>query len=169
MADIEIKVLEFLQSISIFKCFSYEQVQQIMQLGELRRFAEGSYLMIENEPSRGLFLIVDGIVSVLKKDNETNDLHRLTTLDVGESIGEFSLFDTAPRSATVQAECLTKTYYLSAEKFESFLNSAPADTQIQFYRQCSLELVARFRVLNQDYVHAQQLLWKHALRKSNMP
>lgn len=156
-----------LKSVSILRNFTAEELNYLCTRGEYKKYPEGSYLIIENEPSRGMFIIIDGCVSVLKKDNVTDQLHRLTTLDSGEIIGELSLFDETPRTATIQAETETQAFHLDALQFEQFLGSRPPESQAHFYKTCAMELATRFRSLNDDYVHSQQLLWKHALRRSD--
>jgi hypothetical protein len=55
---------------------------------------------------------------------------------------------------------------LSAEKFGRFLSEAGDDLEVRFYKTCAQELASRFRSVSSDYLTAQQLLWKHALRKT---
>ncbi|MDA9951231.1 cyclic nucleotide-binding domain-containing protein [Oligoflexaceae bacterium] len=157
---------DILQSIVFLSCFSFEEFKAIASLGEEKHFPEGSYLMIENEPSRGMHVILDGVVSVLKKSPESDDLQRIATLDLGHSIGEMSLFENAPRTATILAESQTRTFFLDAERFLPYLQSLGWESQANFYKTCALELAGRFRMLNRDHVLTQQLLWKHALRRS---
>jgi CRP-like cAMP-binding protein len=102
---------------------------------------------------------------VYKNEPETGALMRIATLESGAQFGEFSLFDHAPRSATVTAESTCRMFVLEAQAFESFLAQKGDEVKVRFYRTCAEVISARFRQLNNDYIHAQQLLWKHALRK----
>ena len=80
-------------------------------------------------------------------------------------MGQLSLFDTAPRSASVMAESVCHMFYLDEKAFSGFMNQSGSDIKIRFFKTCAEDLVARFRQLNGDYIAAQQLLWKYALRK----
>jgi CRP/FNR family cyclic AMP-dependent transcriptional regulator len=93
-------------------------------------------------------------------------MSRLALLDEGANFGELSLVDQAPRSATVIAETACQLFYLNAEGFHSWLEKSAGDLALRFYRACSEELAIRMRRVNQDYITAQQQLWKHALRRA---
>src|SRR5690606_9082424 len=125
-----------------------------------------SYAVIEGEPTRGLYIILHGTVSVYKNDESTGSMARLAYLEAGNNFGELSLFDTAPRSASVAAESVCHMFYLDADRFNDILLQNNADMQARFYKSCAEELVGRFRNLNSDYIVAQQLLWKHGLRRA---
>lgn len=157
---------EQLLSIFIFRPFNLEQRRKIYGLGSIQVIKKAAHAVIEGEPSRGLFLILGGQVSVLKRDSMNNDAHRLATLKAGESFGELSLFDNAPRSATVAADVQSYLFVLTAERFESFLEREGDSLKAQFYRNCSIVLSEKFRTLNNEYIVSQQMLWKYALRKS---
>ena len=91
---------EQLKRISIFKEFNEAELTAIYQKGEIRALKPSAHAVIEGEPSRGVFIILSGSVSVYKNDSTTGTMHRLAHLDEGSSFGELSLFDSAPRSAT---------------------------------------------------------------------
>jgi CRP-like cAMP-binding protein len=156
---------EQLLSISLFRPFNLDQRRRIWSLGSIQVIKKAAHAVIEGEPSRGLFLILGGQLSVYKRDSLTADAHRLATLKSGDSFGELSLFDQAPRSATVSADSQAYLFTLEAEQFEAFLEREGDSAKALFYRNCAGVLSERFRVLNTDYISSQQLLWKYALRK----
>lgn len=156
---------EQLAKISIFRNFTEEELFVLYDYGEIRSFRPKSHAVIEGEPTRGLYIILSGTVSVYKTNDVSGTLHRLAILEEGANFGELSLFDHAPRTATVAAESTCHMLYLDAEVFERYLNELGDQGTARFYKACAEELVGRFRNLNEDYVSAQQLLWKYALRK----
>jgi len=152
-----------LKSIAIFRNLSSDELEALYGQGTILSYRPKTYVVIEGEPSRGLYIILNGTVSVYKNDQTTGAMHRLAYLDEGDAFGELSLFDTAPRSASVSAESICHLFSLEAGVFERFLESIGGDIKIRFYKTCAEELVSRFRKLNGEYIAAQQLLWKHAL------
>lgn len=157
---------ERLRSVSIFSRLSDLELRKLYSLGELVRLRPSAHAVIEGEPTRGLYLLLSGTVSVYKADPVTGALARLATLEEGSHFGEMSLFDFAARSATVTAETPCQLFHLDANEFSQFLQSEGDGLQVRFYRTCAEELVERFRKLNADYMSSQQLLWKYALRRS---
>lgn len=155
-----------LKDLSIFSRFSQQELTKIYSIGSLVKFRPKANVVIEGEPSRGMYLVLSGRLSVYKNDPTSGAMARLAVLEDGANFGEMSLFDLSTRSATVVAESLCVLFQLDGDRFDRFLKEAPVDLALRFYKTCAEELAGRFRRLNGDYINAQQLLWKYALRKS---
>lgn len=156
---------EQLLRIFLFRPFTVEQRKRIYSMGSIQILKTSAHAVIEGEPSRGLFLILNGQLSVYKRDSLTNDSHRLATLKAGDSFGELSLFDQSPRSATVSADTQSFLFSLEAERFEAFLDREGDAAKAMFYKNCATVLSDKIRILNADYIASQQLIWKYALRR----
>jgi len=154
-----------LNEISVFRGFKSEELQRLVTFGRVLKINAGAHAVIEGDPSRGLYLILKGHASVHKTDVSNGKLVRIAHLEEGVFFGELSLFDSGPRSATVEADVEMEVYVLDAEDFESFLKKEGAALELTFYRTCAVDLAKRFRVLNQEYVNTQKLLWKQAFSK----
>ena len=158
-----------LSEISLFARFEPEELRRLYEIGTLLTLRPQAHVIFEGEPTRGMFVLLLGTVSVYKTDPVTGGLTRLALLNEGTHFGELSLFDQAPRSATVVAESVCHLFQLDAGAFTAYLDAARVDLKLRFYKTCAEELAARFRVLNGDYINSQQLLWKYALRKADEP
>ncbi len=154
-----------LAAVSIFANFTQAERERLYRLGRIVKVEAHANAVIEGEDSRGLYLLLSGAVSVYKSNFDTGSLTRLAILEQGSSFGEMSLFDNAPRSATITAESLCYLFKLDSEAFDQFLETEGPDLKIRFYKKCAEDLAIRFRSQNTDYVASQLLLWKHALRK----
>ncbi len=156
-----------LGEISIFKRFNQPELQKLYSYGQFTVLRPQSHAVIEGEGSRGLYVILDGTVSVFKNDPVSNSMARLAVLEGGAYFGELSLFDNAPRSATVTAESTVQCFLLDSAAFFQFLEKMGENLQLRFYRTCAEELVVRLRTLNLDYITSQHTLWRHAFRKDD--
>ncbi len=153
-----------LGEIAIFRRFNALELKKLYTHGRFTVLRPQSHAVIEGEPTRGLYVILDGTVSVYKTDPTNNSLARLAVLESGAYFGELSLFDSAPRSATVSAETSVQCFVLDAEEFNKFLETMGENLQLRFYRTCAEELVDRLRKLNTDYITSQNMLWRYAFR-----
>lgn len=100
-SDEEIK--NFLQKNSLFSGLSTNQLNQLACLVKKININQGDIIIRENEISDEIYLIQKGEVEVTKYDEATAQSHRIASLGEGAVIGEISLLDNAPRSATVTA------------------------------------------------------------------
>lgn len=158
---------EQLTQIGIFRKFTRDELIDLYKIGEVRQFKTGSHAVIEGEPTRGLYIIFSGNVSVYKNDTTTGAMHRIAYMEEGSAFGELSLFDTAPRSATVVADNTCYLFSLDYLVFQKFMDDRGHEFQVRFYQKCAEDLAERFRAINADYISSQQLLWKYALRKAD--
>jgi CRP-like cAMP-binding protein len=78
----------------------------------------GERLIREGQPGHELFLIVDGQVAVSLHDQP------LGTAGPGEFVGEMTLFERAPRSATVTALTPVHTLVAGTQSVATLLNDA---------------------------------------------
>jgi len=78
----------------------------------------GERLINEGETGRELFLVLDGEAAV------TVDDQAVATVGPGEFLGEMTLFERAPRSATVTALTPMRTLVAGAQSFATLLNDA---------------------------------------------
>ena len=105
--------LAHLKSCTLFQGLSDKQLKTIAEeLSEISA-AKGEYVIRENEVSDNIYIIKSGTVSVSKLDHESNQSMHLGYLGAGEVIGDMTLFDNAPRSASVMAVEPTDLFVLS--------------------------------------------------------
>ena len=95
-----------------------ETIQAFLAACQIRRFNAKAAIIRQGDPSRDLFYVVKGSVTVLLEEGEGRELV-LAYLNPGEFFGEFGLFDeTASRSALVRARTVCEIAQISYEKLK---------------------------------------------------
>lgn len=87
-------------------------------------YEDGAYVFKEGTHGGYMFFIVDGNVEVIKQFDTKK--HTIAVLGPGRSVGEMSLIDGAPRSATVRAKDNLALIVLKREDFQKMLTEEPA-------------------------------------------
>ncbi len=134
----------------------------LLRLGEVVECEAHTNIVIEGEPSWGLYLILEGMVGIFKTNKLSGDMFEVGQLKGGSFFGEMSLIDNHPRSATVRAATDAKLFYLSKDKFMGLIDQS-VDLKLRFYETCVQDLVGRLRELDENYVISQYQLWKVAI------
>jgi len=85
---------------------------------------EGEILFREGEKGDSICFVVDGELDIIKKSSQNENVV-ISTLSKGRSIGEMSVIDNFPRSASVRARAKTSYITLTREGFETVLKDKP--------------------------------------------
>jgi len=86
-------------------------------------YEEGSFVFKEGAHGGYMFFIAKGEVEVIKQFD--NKKHTIAKLGEGRSVGEMSLIDGSPRSATVRATTELKLIVLKREDFKKLNEEDP--------------------------------------------
>jgi signal-transduction protein with cAMP-binding, CBS, and nucleotidyltransferase domain len=96
-------VAEFLRDVRIFQAFSDADRAAVDRALRERTLRKGHVLFREGDPGEEMFLVRRGHIVVSKA--VTGPVEQvLARMGPGDFFGEMSLFDRAPRSATIQAD-----------------------------------------------------------------
>ncbi len=153
-----------LKEIKLFSNFTIAELEQLLNLGTMTNFEAHTNIIIEGEFSWGLYIILEGMVSILKTNKLTGNTYDVSQLRAGSFFGEMSLADDSPRSATVCSLTHCDLFYISKDTFIQFLNQS-SDLKLRFYTHCVNNLISRLRELDDNYVISQYQLWQNALKK----
>ncbi len=111
--------VEVLSRSPLFEMLSASELEFVADLSRPRRFAVGEIIFEEGELGDSLYVIVEGEVEVLRK-NEDGQLKVLTTLKAPSFFGEMSLIDKEYRSATVRSKSESMLLHLTADNLVLF-------------------------------------------------
>ncbi len=130
--------VDVLKSIPIFKSFTFVELSKVLEKSRLKELRKGEMLFEQNTHSNEMYVILRGTLSVFK-DNK-----RLITRKEGDAIGEMSMIDQAPRSATICADSdCTLLSFNRDELFELFKRNSLIAAK--FFWSLSVELNTKLR------------------------
>jgi CRP-like cAMP-binding protein len=85
----------------LFRYFTEAERDRIESIGEIKRMAEGSFLIRSGEIDSALFAVEDGHLDIIGQDDGMTVV--LATVGPGDVIGEVSFIDDSPRTVSVKA------------------------------------------------------------------
>jgi len=101
---------------------SPEDARALLEIGEPLLYDPGQVIFRENDPGNACHVLLRGQVNVSHRLGAKE--HHLATLDPGVMIGQISLLDRRPRSATVRAVGSVLALEITRERYEALLASA---------------------------------------------
>ena len=135
--------VKILQQVPLFASTSERFLRGLSKSCTERSFEAGSYIVEQGDEGVGLFIITSGRVRIEKRGAGERRMV-IAEHGPGEVVGEMSVIDGAPRSASVLALEDTGTLALASWSFNSFMESHP---------ELALEIlpvvVRRFRETNE--------------------
>ncbi len=111
--------LEHLSEISLFSALSKRDLQRIAKASNEVTREAGATLVDQGDVGREAFVIIEGTATVKRNGRKVG------TLGPGNAIGELSLLDHGPRTATVTADTDITMLVLSAREFGGVLEEVP--------------------------------------------
>lgn len=113
-----------LRVIPMFSSVSDEALESIASLLIERSFPKHKTIVEEGAPGDYMYIIVEGRVKVTKLSGDGRE-KILELLEVGDFFGEMSLFDEAPRSASVKGLSEVRILALARNDFLRLLSRSP--------------------------------------------
>ncbi len=115
-----LSTLDLVRRVPLFSLLPQSQAQRIALAVHKRRLKRGDVVVTQGERSHALFIILSGRVRVLATDKHGREVI-LARLGAGDHVGEMSLIDGEPHSATCRAEVQTDVLVLARQDFEACL------------------------------------------------
>jgi len=129
-----------LRSNDIFRVFTREELQRLMERFTVRTVERGDELVKQAEVGPGLFVILRG--RCVAYDVPTG--HEYPELGEGALFGEISLLELSPATATVRAETRCVLLFLDRRSFaEEILRNPPAARKLEAIARERLERSAK--------------------------
>lgn len=114
-----------LAHVGLFSGLDKKELRHIANNCQERRFSAGTVLMQQGDTGAGLFVLISGKVKITQTAASHDGTEDLGTAGPGEVLGEMSLLDDLPRSATVTAVEDTTALLLPIWDFRTSLRNSP--------------------------------------------
>jgi CRP/FNR family cyclic AMP-dependent transcriptional regulator len=114
-------IVDLLIDIPIFDTLTSDELRVISRHMNFMDFKQREIIFKEGEKGDFVCFVTKGSLDIIKK-NETGKNVVIATLGKGRSIGEMSIIDTFPRSATVKARTETTLVILTRKGFDNLID-----------------------------------------------
>lgn len=148
------ETVAMLREVPLFSGLAKRQLTAVAKLVDHVSFQPGAVIVKELDVGRRLVILRQGTAEVVRRGTvarkgssdgiQQGDSRRLATLGPGEVIGELSLIDGKPTSASVVAETAVEALVLYRTRFNDLFDSTP-----ELARNLLVSLAARVRETDQ--------------------
>ena len=132
--------LEHLAAVPLFDGVSKKELEKIAKAGDEINMAAGTVIVDQGQTGREAFVVLEGSVSI-KRNNR-----KVATLGPGDIVGELSLLDHGPRTATAICETECELLVLDQRHFRGVLEQVPT-----LASKLLASLAGRIRELDRQY------------------
>lgn len=118
---------EFLRTVDLFAPLSDKDADALIQCGREEVYQKGQPVFREKDAGGKIYLVLGGVVEIVKAGSATSAPMTLARLGRGEILGEIAAFDGGPRSATAMAAVVHESRVFAWEmvEFNRYLSSRP--------------------------------------------
>jgi CRP/FNR family cyclic AMP-dependent transcriptional regulator len=108
--------LDLISRVSLFSMLTPLQAEALAETVSKKRFKRGEILVAQGKMSNALYIVLAGRTRVVMTDRQGREVI-LATLKSGDYVGEMSLIDNEPHSATVIADQQVDVLVLGRDSF----------------------------------------------------
>ncbi|MGH7738521.1 MAG: cyclic nucleotide-binding domain-containing protein [bacterium] len=117
--------LDSIKNLTLFQGLTAPELEALSLLIFEKNYSKSSTLFVEGMTGEVLYLVKTGSVQILKKfDNHEEKI--LATLKAGEFLGEMSLIDNRPRTATARVAEESTLLVMTKKAFNAMMEKHPA-------------------------------------------
>lgn len=133
--------LESLKNVPLFSACSKKELEKVAKATDEITMTEGSMVVDQGEMGREAYIILNGEVTI-KRNNR-----KIATLSSGDVVGELSLLDHGPRTASVVCATDCTLLVIDQRRFIGVLDDVPS-----IAHKLMGTLASRIRVMDRTYM-----------------
>jgi CRP-like cAMP-binding protein len=124
LTENEEKTRNLILTLPLFDAFKSDELDILARHMNFAEILRGDHLFVEGDKGDFMCFVVRGLLDVLKKTS-TGDYRVVARLGKGNTIGEMSIIDKSPRSATVVARQASVVIILTKKGFDILTEHYP--------------------------------------------
>lgn len=132
--------VEHLRNVPLFQSCSQKDLEKIAKAGDEVSMPAGSLIVDQGQTGREAFVILEGSVTVRRNGK------KISSMGPGNIVGELSLLDHGPRTATVTCDTDCTFLLLDQRKFLAVIDDVPA-----IGHKLLASLASKIRELDRQY------------------
>jgi len=132
--------LDGLRNVTLFSGCNNKELEKVAKAGDEIRMTAGTMIIDQGQMGREAFVVLDGDVVVRRNGR------KVATLGPGSVVGELSLLDHGPRTATVVCETDCTLLVIEQRRFLAVIDEIPAISH-----KMMSSLASRIRELDRQY------------------
>ncbi len=118
------QMCEMIADTQLFSDFEWQDIEALASYVQCYQVGAGTTVFHEGDPGHYLCLLVRGQVEIRKNDHEGKP-HRMVMITRGKTIGEMSIVDGEPRSATCVAVQDSELLLLTRDNYARIIRERP--------------------------------------------
>ncbi len=135
---------DMLERADMFRDFSRAEIDQLAQYVQAFSAPKGAMVLREGNRESYMFVVAEGKLDILKRPASAAEDKKIATVRAGKTIGEMSLIDGLPHSATAIVVESAKLLLMTKRNFESFIEECP-ETGVKVLRKMANLMSLRLR------------------------
>ncbi|MDP3277478.1 MAG: cyclic nucleotide-binding domain-containing protein [Deltaproteobacteria bacterium] len=156
-----------LREIGLFGGLSDTTLDLLLEDLSVVNVEAGSFVLKEGESAREMFVVIGGELEVLKRSPSGSEA-RVAMLGPGDWVGEMSILDVMPRSASVRALAPSLMLVVSASDFDK-LYRRDIQSYAMLVMNIARELSRRLRVADGIVANVAATVWDEYLGPRKKP
>jgi CRP-like cAMP-binding protein len=125
LTETEEKTRDLILTLPLFDAFKSDELDILARHMNFAEIMRGEHLFIEGDKGDFMCFVVRGLLDILKKTS-TGEYRVVARLGKGNTLGEMSIIDKSPRSATVVARQPSVVIILTKKGFDILTERYPA-------------------------------------------
>ncbi len=149
-------IIEIIKKVPLFDYLNKKELTKISHIVYAREYKAEEYLFKEGTPGSALFIIKTGNVSI-EKISENGETLVLASISEEDFLGELSLLNEIPRSASARCKTITKAVVLFKHELFELIKSEPR-TGIKILKNLAMMTGKRLVSTTNELITCKKLL-----------